>query len=302
MKNIYLLSLLIFSSHFLQSQNFASPDASWVFSRNSLWDPGVTKVEYEKDTIIDNRSCRKFVRVYIAEIPPEPIFTNPLYFYIENGRVEFSTDAIHFDLLYNFRAGLEEKWKIYYRFNGLLDSVEAKIEGVFRTQINGRSLLSQAIRFTSLSRRQFEYVEVVHEEIGPTRDFFFPWDLRYRAVDGGEGGPLRCFHNNNLGLVQFDSATNNMFYLYDCDQIVSISDVAVPSFSIDAFPNPVQELLIVDNHESYSLDIEIFDALGRKLRSKKIISGKNEWNISELPEGVYFLKAEGWLFHRFLKT
>ena len=301
MKNIYLFSLLLISCYFLQAQNFASPDASWVFSFNGAWSTGVTQVVYEKDTLINNRSCRKFLRQYTRNNSTVPLLDYPIYFYVENGKVEFSTDAIHFDLLYNFRGQFEQKWKIYHRIRGnTIDSVEAKIEAVYTTPINGVNLRSMAMRFTGLGRRQYQYVDVVHEEIGPTLDFFLPWDRYYRTVDGGEGGALRCFHNNNLGLVQFDSAMHNMNYVYDCQQIVSISDLKVPSFDLKTYPNPVSQRLFIENNENQSLEFELFDLLGREVLSHSLSPGKNEWDISSLTAGVYSLKVNGWLFQRIL--
>ncbi|MEL6257167.1 MAG: T9SS type A sorting domain-containing protein [Bacteroidota bacterium] len=301
MKKIYLFSLLFLSGYFLQAQNFASPDASWVFSFNGTWSTGITQVVYEKDTLIDNRSCRKFLRQYTRENTTGPLLDYPIYFYVENGKVEFSTDAIHFDLLYNFRGQFEQKWKIYRRIRGtLVDSLEAKIEAVYTTQINGINLRTQSMRFTGLGRRQYQYVDVVYEEIGPTMDFFLPWDRYDRTRDGGEGGPLRCFHNNNVGLVQFDSAIHNMNYVYDCEQIVSISDVKVPSYDLKTYPNPVSQHLFIENNENQSLKFELIDLLGREVLTRKLSPGKNEWDVSSLMPGVYSLKVNGWLFQRIL--
>ena len=91
-----------------------------------------------------------------------------------------------------------------------------------------------------------------------------------------------------------------MNYVYDCQQIVSISDIRIPSYDLETYPNPVSQALFVENHENQALKFELYDLLGRKVLSRRFSPGKNEWDVSSLVGGVYSLKVNGWLFQRLL--
>ncbi|MBW2960276.1 zinc-dependent metalloprotease [Mesonia aestuariivivens] len=64
---------------------------------------------------------------------------------------------------------------------------------------------------------------------------------------------------------------------------------------IKIYPNPTKGLVNIDLNNSLSLkksQLNLFDLLGRKVKSKSLIAKNSELNISDLPSGVYLLEIE----------
>jgi hypothetical protein len=68
------------------------------------------------------------------------------------------------------------------------------------------------------------------------------------------------------------------------------------------FPNPASEVFYVNINTPSARQslITMYDAVGNLLNEKQVqlSAGSNQlqWNISQLPKGIYFLKASGGLF------
>ena len=103
----FLFSLLlscVFSTVF--SQDFGLLNEEWVYDHDGGTSDGVTLVQYDRDTIVNNRIVRVFTKKLIRQINNEirEFEASPLFIYEENGVVESSKDLIYFDTLYDFNA------------------------------------------------------------------------------------------------------------------------------------------------------------------------------------------------------
>ena len=71
---------------------------------------------------------------------------------------------------------------------------------------------------------------------------------------------------------------------------LGIAEANLLSFEI--FPNPSQDFLTIQlPNEITNGSLEIFDYLGRSVKSKKINTIDNKMNISNLNQGIYFVKV-----------
>jgi hypothetical protein len=84
---------------------------------------------------------------------------------------------------------------------------------------------------------------------------------------------------------------------------VSISELTSEDVSIKAFPNPVSDNLTINYAINGSVNdgrIEMFDVLGQKVSTHKLLKNKGQLNIdvTNLNSGIYFysLKADGQVF------
>ena len=57
--------------------------------------------------------------------------------------------------------------------------------------------------------------------------------------------------------------------------------------SINIYPNPTANILYIKSN--YSLDYDLFNIVGQKIKSGSLLLGNNEINIKRLSNGVYFL-------------
>ncbi len=64
------------------------------------------------------------------------------------------------------------------------------------------------------------------------------------------------------------------------------------------YPNPVKEMLFVQNSESIPMKICVYDFMGKQIMKSSIV---NSLNVSELPKGYYVLELEGKGNWKFIK-
>jgi len=57
--------------------------------------------------------------------------------------------------------------------------------------------------------------------------------------------------------------------------------------SINIYPNPTANILYIKSN--YSLDYDLFNIVGQKIKSGSLLLGNNEINVKRLSNGVFFL-------------
>jgi hypothetical protein len=92
------------------------------------------------------------------------------------------------------------------------------------------------------------------------------------------GLPFNCFSNQN--------AVSNAIYITVCNLAVSDFDIS----GLKYYPNPVKNNLSL-SAKTIINNVEISSVLGQIVLSKKVNDLQTEINLSELTNGVYFVKV-----------
>jgi len=75
--------------------------------------------------------------------------------------------------------------------------------------------------------------------------------------------------------------------------IVGIADPKQETSAIMIYPNPITGELTIDNGESRTTNVEIYDAMGKKLfENKENLMLLHSHNLTLLSSGIYFAKIE----------
>jgi len=272
------------------SQNFGSQDTRWTF--DYLLN-GITEVFYEKDTFLFDKEFRKFLKrnTNINSGDTVVFDLDPVYFNDDEGVVTYTKDLVYFDTLFNFNAEVGDTWTIYE--DALKeDSMQIEVLDVFDTNINNIKLLSQSVSYTRITDGdQSSFVDTIYEDIGAKYLYILPFES-VRVYP--EGGILRCFVNEKLGIVDLDNAYLYDFYLYstfeyECnDTITSIASVDETNFSFG--PNPTSNNLYLWNIPQACKFVKLYDINGRKVKDEKVLNSDQELSLSGLDPGIYFIK------------
>ncbi len=59
---------------------------------------------------------------------------------------------------------------------------------------------------------------------------------------------------------------------------------------IQIYPNPFTEKITIENLDLNFTKIQLVDANGKLIKSKKINTSQVEWNLNHLPKGIYFIQ------------
>ena len=120
------------------------------------------------------------------------------------------------------------------------------------------------------------------EGIGSSRGFVYVG--QYEPVPGGDGDiyQLLCYHEDDDVLF-----VNPEFNTCDIDEIEENSG----DNGVSIYPNPANDVIKILNDNGLNIsNVEIIDLTGRTVMSS---ANSTEVNISELPEGQYFVRITG---------
>ena len=70
--------------------------------------------------------------------------------------------------------------------------------------------------------------------------------------------------------------------------------------TISVYPNPASDVLHIKGYQSASIDITIYDSMGRTILDKTILNNET-LNVSELSNGIYTIKINNELTSKFVK-
>jgi hypothetical protein len=85
------------------------------------------------------------------------------------------------------------------------------------------------------------------------------------------------------------SAGNYLMIFTGAPYVTAVTDPENTN-DIHVYPNPANDILVVDNRLSNLTEIKVLDISGKEISAQTITSGKNTLDISTLKNGIYFLK------------
>ena len=134
--------------------------------------------------------------------------------------------------------------------------------------------------------------DTIIENIGFLHDYLLPYDQFDGAVDGNEGGPFRCYSDNNFALYKPN-------YLEVCDYIMGTTELE-GSASFQVFPNPVSDQInipetLIQEYNHY----RILSSEGKLIQKGQTTE---QIDVANLPAGNYTLLIESQSQKRYAKV
>lgn len=297
MKRLNLIILTLASFNICSAQEFGTIDSKWVYNYLGTWTQGVTFIQFHKDTSIDGILTKIFKKnakrfIYrdrtIMDFELKPIYIRSI-----DGIVTTSEDALNFDTLYNFKAEIGRSW--YYTTHENFpwvrdDTITMTIMDTFRINVAGKNLFAQAVRFKFKSFT--DNVDTVYEYIGAGRHYILPFDEEAVAVDGGEGGILRCFTNEVIGLTEFNKGDFQNRFSYDCMNLTDNENIFKLPQSIQLGRTVFEDILTMNNLSYHATQFKVFNIQGKLLFIGECRPGVNQIDLSYLSSGMHIIHFE----------
>ena len=288
-----LFLLMFFMTNVGLSQSIGGDNSRWVFDLFN--GDGITEMEFSKDTIIDSLLYDKY-ELTTTRIDPRNGDTlrravDPIFISNQNGLALYQWTRLTTDTLYNFNADIGDSWSVKDRTKDI--EYAFTVLDTFRTDINGRRLFSMSYEMGMVNSTP-SFVDTVYETIGNKYSFIIPYDIYNGAVViGNQGGTVRCFRNDDLGLVQLDNSEFNGVstfspFQYDCDRLTSNKNIELDVDNyVNVFPNPVYDILHIESNNPQNCILYNQQVL--KVPVKHNIHNST-LDLSQLESGIYFLK------------
>lgn len=287
---IYILFLLLKHSSAIAQSEFAPVGATWYYTYNGFTTMGYEKLFSEKDTMINNLSCRKLARtVTYYDFITHSVHTwewSP-FFVRDSNHVYYFFQNDQFVLLYDFNKSAGEYWTTdAYSFDGNCKLGKIYVDSTGTEEIDGEPLKWLAVHNDSTYDGYFGNKKKIYERIGSFY-YMFPAPACFIYEGGWE---LRCYNDSMLSYQNFV-----------CDSLYIGIEEITKADHINIFPNPAGDFLQVQSGSMTSgKSMEIMDAFGRKVESFEAADVMSKISVVDLPPGIYFLKSGNHLT-RFVK-
>jgi hypothetical protein len=292
MKKLLLTAILkiIFIS-ILMSQNYhplVKENVYWdVLQGNSqnlyIYDGGA-RYFFSGDTLIGNHVYSK-----LLYYPFEIIYNPYPSFYVDTTVVNFqnyiredtltkktyiirSWNGANEELLFDFSLNIGDTLNSLYTTGGIPIIVDT---------ITDVTLLNGAIRKKWLFDNGHFYIE----GIGGDEGFFLPIFTGF-----GFWYETNCVNDNGVHL-----------FGNQCFTILEIDKIDRPKSSLEIYPNPVKNTLVIERELSTSVDFKMYDLYGRLVLMKTLHSSIEEIDVSTLAKGIYVFDINGKESQRIIK-
>lgn len=116
---------------------------------------------------------------------------------------------------------------------------------------------------------------------------------------GGFGDNGNDLLSYSVGQVFYSTNTYSDFSViegvhqpYDISTIFTSNDLLKTEIIINAYPNPTSDELniYIANYENNKMTLQFFDALGKLIETRSILSDKTSINMRDLPASSYFVR------------
>ncbi len=280
-----ILSVILLSSFAGRSQTWCLPGANWKYSyMNGFGTEGYTQIQYFGDTVI-NGQLSKILDKHIYAFN----YQNSQAVDIDAGKeYTFETNGIVYlwynndwDTLYNFNASVGESWRMAKQpFTNACDSNSTlTVTAIGSKVINSQTLNYLVVDFSFPNG----FSDTIVEKIGFINSYLLPYDFCNGSLDANEGGPFRCYQDNNF-------TTYKPHFAESCDFILGLYNID-SELNLQLFPNPASETLTISLPENaLTTNCNLLDNLGKEVKRFTVTGGENFMHVSELESGVYMMR------------
>jgi hypothetical protein len=284
MKSTTLFLALFFSSLSF-AQNWAPAGAKWHYTYIGF-SIGYVEIANVGDTVIAGQTCQKLQKTFNGlqfGVTPMNFVFDTTYTYESNG-VVYVLEQNQWKTLYNFNAVVGEHWPMapMPEFGGCTENSQLKVLATGTKVIDAQTLKYLVVDFCNPDLTSQGFQDTIIEKIGFTGSYMLPFDMCTMAFDGNEGGPFRCYSDNNF-------ATYKPFYANECDYLVDLEENTFMR-SVQIWPNPSKGMFELKSSHPELLFVEIRNAFGQLICTEA--SAKTSValyiDLSSNAPGIYF--------------
>ena len=225
-------------------------------------------LEYTADTAINS----KRVKIITATntMYDKSTWTDVEYIYEDGDRIYWwNRDLEDFTLLYDFGAEVGDEWEI----NGGWFTITVHVDGVDETTLQGKTY--RVLHVTDPNYQLFTGDIICG--IGHQKSFFPLSPIAKEYYING----LRCFwQDGELLFTMGEEDCDAVYY-----EIHGVEEGDEKGFVV--YPNPVNDMLFVESASGSAY--RITNLLGQTLKSGHISADRQQIDVHDLTEGVYFI-------------
>lgn len=293
-----IIIILLTTTFFLNSfcQTWIDQEAIWHYNWGGVGTGGFIRIEYTGDTIINGKDCEKLIPIryeFGLVFPNDTAVSlldidtlNSEYTYLNADTVFYFTDN-EFHPLYNFGAQPGDTWDLGIDTNVFMCSSSiVHVDSIGVININ-----TQDYRWISVSMLPNSSVGLngkIVERFGAMESYLFPTlrNCDSTVVVDFNYYNFTCYQDNSFPL--YNVTQDDCEYLLD----IGIDEKDYLYHSINIYPNPTDQSLILTFENNENCDISIYNIWGQLIKKISTNSRKINIDMSSYNPGTYLIKIE----------
>jgi len=290
MKKLLALSLLLIISSTSFAQVWIDTGAIWHYNWSNIGYGGFIRIEYNKDTLINEHLCQKLtpIQYTFQSTGPQTYYLQRVdtlashYTYV-NGDTVFKFSEDHFNVFFNFGAQIGDSWVLTEdSTNYGCGPTTVTVESIGTININNYDY--RWISLTSSPGSGYAYDGKIVERFGPINDYFFGhlvWC--HEGTAEFDWYSFSCFEDESFPLYNVTSK--------DCEYLLSIGEEKDFNHQIRISPNPSMSFVEVSlNSLAIIKSYSVVDLNGREVLTGDINKSSAEINMDKLEKGIYSIR------------
>lgn len=302
MKNkLLIIFVLIGLSAFSQSAIWTKGNAVWHYGFTNVAESGYVKLWEAGDTTILGIQCTKIKGArhsFMMTGPNGPLFESTTNFmagivYTSNDTVFYWSDyADQFFVLYDFSAQVNDQWVLdtVSAGHGCNDTSICVVDAVNPVSLNGQNAIELTVSPTADSPSELRgYINSRFGAMGCYLSPFPRWCDNQGALDIDQVSFL-CYQDDSLYYNPSGGA---------CEYYLGLDESGLSSVSV--FPNPSQGRIQFLSDIPLK-NIKVMNVIGTILEDIRTDLTLKEIDLSDLPQGTYYLDIENQNGEKVIKT
>lgn len=281
--------LLLIVTSLNAQREFAPSGATWYygFFDSAFGIPlfsGYEEMRYDRDTIIDNQTCKVLTRRRVGEVDDQLIdyYTSEKIIY-QDGYKIYSWAEEQFFMIYDFGV-MENDTVRFSGGNSFSDScyTDYRVDSIYYELIDDVPLKN--IRLQTIGSTSGGYT-LINEKFGALPLYLFDIET-FCVLDNGHYLNFRCYEDDEFAHYQADTTA--------CDAYNNISQVIdLEKTGISIYPNPIEDLFLLKNTSGDTYDLTVFNIDGQLMyQSFGIKDGQQEVDCTTWLPGTYVVQLK----------
>ncbi|MEZ4926720.1 MAG: T9SS type A sorting domain-containing protein [Saprospiraceae bacterium] len=280
---IIVMFFMVSAGFQVSAQGWFESDHRWGVKIDGGWHPDLHfEVSYEKDTVVKNLPCKKWVRQNFPyyQIGPRYTYTDGPKAYVYNMNLDSFMKIYDFSLPVGSIIQLPTIQIPFGMYTYKIDSIDM-------VQAGDLFLKRQFVKYIKSTGEESVYHYIILENIGWIGHSIYNTKPSCSYIFLDEYYCQSSVDLYNINFNCFTSQAGNYHPYAESCPIVSTNDPLTQS--IDIYPNPATDYfeLITDINKDRVESLALFDATGKLTRSWSDIN--STFPLEGIPAGLYFL-------------
>lgn len=290
MKKLLALSLLFMIGSTAFAQIWIDTGATWHYNWSNIGYGGFIRIEYTKDTLMDEHLCQKLTPVQYTFQSTGPqtydlqrVDTLASQYTYANGDTVFKFSKDHFNVFFNFGAQIGDSWVLMEdSTNYGCGPTTVTVESIGTININNSDY--RWISLSSSPGSGYAFDGKIVERFGPINDYFFGHLLWcHEGTAEFDWYSFSCFEDESFPMYNVTGK--------DCEYLLSVSEEKDFIPQVILSPNPCTRFVEISFKPSTGINTySIIDRNGKEVSNGSVNGTFAKINMDKLEKGIYFIR------------